>query len=783
MSRGVAERTAEDIRVDALNGYRVLDTLPEPHYDDIMALAVRYFSVPGAALCLVDRDRLWFKSQIGINALEIPRDRSFCDVAIGQTEVLVVPDASRDPRFAATALVIGEPHIRFFAGAPLINPNGHALGMLGIFGPKARSFSEAEKTTLLLLARQIVDQLELRKQRTALIDAMQEVHDRNQELALHNRTLERITLGAAPQELLLELTLQIEALHPGRFCSVHMLDGEKLRTCAAPSLPAAYNAGLDGVAIGEGRGCCGTAAFRGERVIVEDIARHPVCQEFRQLAVEAGLQSCWSQPIKDGSGKVLGTFAIYQRRPAVPSVAEIALIERYANLAAIVIEKSNIERKVHQLAYYDVLTALPNRRLLEDRLTQAIAASSHSHIYGALLFIDLDQFKTINDTLGHTKGDRLLGNVALRLKDCVRAEDTVARLGGDEFVVMIANLSLDLVEAAKLVETLGEKLLFALSRNYQLDDDSCRCTSSIGATLFRGVDATIGNLMKQADLALSKSKSMGRNVIHFFDPSMEAAAVKRVTLEADLRLALQHEQFVLHYQAQVEGEGRLVGAEALVRWQHPQRGLIAPAEFIPIAEETGLIIPLGDWVLRSACRQLALWAKNSVMADLSIAVNISAKQIQQSDFVAQVLEILRQTNAPPHRLKLELTESLLVDNVQDIIEKMVALRASGIGFSLDDFGTGHSSLSYLKRLPLEQFKIDQSFVRDVLLDSNDASIARTIVALAQSLGLGVIAEGVETVDQRNFLARSGCHAYQGFLFSRPLALAGFEDYSASVRVH
>ena len=289
--------------------------------------------------------------------------------------------------------------------------------------------------------------------------------------------------------------------------------------------------------------------------------------------------------------------------------------------------------------------------------------------------------------------------------------------------------------------------------------------------------------MKQADLALSKSKSMGRNVIHFFDPSMEAAAVKRVTLEADLRLALQHEQFVLHYQAQVEGEGRLVGAEALVRWQHPQRGLIAPAEFIPIAEETGLIIPLGDWVLRSACRQLALWAKNSVMADLSIAVNISAKQIQQSDFVAQVLEILRQTNAPPHRLKLELTESLLVDNVQDIIEKMVALRASGIGFSLDDFGTGYSSLSYLKRLPLEQFKIDQSFVRDVLLDSNDASIARTIVALAQSLGLGVIAEGVETVDQRNFLARSGCHAYQGFLFSRPLALAGFEDYSASVRVH
>lgn len=286
--------------------------------------------------------------------------------------------------------------------------------------------------------------------------------------------------------------------------------------------------------------------------------------------------------------------------------------------------------------------------------------------------------------------------------------------------------------------------------------------------------------MKQADLTMYKAKAAGRNTCHFFDPAMEIAVRERAALEKDFRTALDDQQFLLHYQAQVTSEQRMIGAEVLVRWQHPQRGMISPADFIPLAEETGLILPLGHWVLEAACKQLAKWAGQAEFDALTIAVNVSVRQFRQVDFVAEVLSVLKSTGANPSRLKLELTESLLVDNVENIIEKMFALKAKGIGFSLDDFGTGYSSLSYLKRLPLDQLKIDQSFVRDVLIDPNDAAIARTVVALADSLGLGVIAEGVETAAQRDFLEAAGCHAYQGYFFGRPLALDDFELLASRV---
>jgi predicted signal transduction protein with EAL and GGDEF domain len=352
----------------------------------------------------------------------------------------------------------------------------------------------------------------------------------------------------------------------------------------------------------------------------------------------------------------------------------------------------------------------------------------------------------------------------------------VARLGGDEFVVVLESLNGIPQEAANQTESVGEKILAALQQTYLLGDVEHRSTASIGATLFYGHETSIDDLLKQADLAMYKAKDTGRNALSFFDPAMQTIVMERVALEADLREAVHKKQFVLHYQAQVVDEGRVIGAEVLVRWQHPERGMVSPAEFIPLAEETGLILPLGDWVLETACRQLALWASRAEMAHLTVAVNVSAQQFREADFVDSVLAVLRQTGANPQRLKLELTESLLVSNVEDIVGKMHALKAKGVGFSLDDFGTGYSSLSYLRRLPLDQLKIDQSFVRDVLSDPNDAVIAKTIVALAQSLGLGVIAEGVETTAQRDFLANSGCHAYQGYFFSRPLPIAGFEQF-------
>jgi diguanylate cyclase (GGDEF)-like protein len=438
-------------------------------------------------------------------------------------------------------------------------------------------------------------------------------------------------------------------------------------------------------------------------------------------------------------------------------------------------ERRIAEEKINELAYFDPLTHLPNRRLLLDRLKRAMAVSNRQQTYCAVLFIDLDHFKTLNDSQGHDMGDLLLQQVAQRLLDGVREVDTVARLGGDEFVVVLERLSNNAQEAATEVGATGHKILSLLKLMYQLGDMQYRCTASMGAILFLGNGTSIDELLKQADLAMYQAKDTGRDALRFFDIAMQTVVLERAALDADLREAIQNRQFVLHYQAQWVDEARIVGAEALLRWSHPLRGLVSPGEFIAQAEESGLILPLGRWVLESACAQLALWAGTAGMAQFTLAVNVSALQFRQPDFVAQVLQILEHSGANPHRLKLELTESLLADNVPDVIEKMTTLKRVGVGFSLDDFGTGYSSLSYLKRLPLDQLKIDQSFVRDVLKDPNDAAIVKTIVALADSLGLGVIAEGVETQGQRDFLVQCGCHAYQGYLFSRPVVLKDFEE--------
>lgn len=434
------------------------------------------------------------------------------------------------------------------------------------------------------------------------------------------------------------------------------------------------------------------------------------------------------------------------------------------------------EERINQLAFFDQLTGLPNRTLLLDRLRQTLATHARSGQYGALLFIDLDKFKTLNDSFGHDRGDLLLQQVAERLATCVRAGDTIARLGGDEFVVMLTQLNSNTSLAGEQVEMIGEKILHSLNQPYQLINVVHHCSASIGATLFNAPRDEVEALLKQADLAMYKAKAAGRNALRFFDPEMESEVLRRTHLERDLRNALELRQLQLHYQAQITG-GILSGTEALVRWLHPERGLIPPDEFISLAEETGLIETLGRWVLETACLQLVRWAKVPELKHLSIAVNVSARQFRKADFVAEVSEILSRTGVNPRHIKLELTESLLVEDVDNVIEKMHALKNIGVGFALDDFGTGYSSLYYLKHLPFDQMKIDRSFVRDILDDTNDATIARTIVTLAQSLGLGVIAEGVESQEQLDFLAELHCYAYQGYFFSHPLPIDEFEEYA------
>jgi diguanylate cyclase (GGDEF)-like protein/PAS domain S-box-containing protein len=439
-------------------------------------------------------------------------------------------------------------------------------------------------------------------------------------------------------------------------------------------------------------------------------------------------------------------------------------------------ESKAAEEEIKTLAFYDPLTRLPNRRLLLERVRHALATSLRTQRHGALLFIDLDNFKMLNDTRGHDTGDLLLQQVAQRLSICVREGDTVARLGGDEFVVMLEDLSNETSEAATHVEMVGEKLLAALNQIFEINGLEHKNTASVGVTVFGREHETIEDLLKKADFAMYQAKAAGRNTLRFFDPKMQAEVAARVAFEADLRKAVLEKQFTLCYQAQAGGDGRITGAEALIRWNHPQRGFVPPGEFIPLAEETGLILPLGHWVLETACGQITAWANRIETRHLTLAVNVSARQFRQADFVEQVLAVLDRTGANPDNLKLELTESMLVDNVEDVISKMAALKSRGLSFSLDDFGTGYSSLSYLKRLPLDELKIDKSFVNDVLVNRGNGAIAQTIINLGETMGLSVIAEGVETQEQRDFLGHLGCPAFQGYLFSRPVPVDEFEGF-------
>ncbi len=434
-----------------------------------------------------------------------------------------------------------------------------------------------------------------------------------------------------------------------------------------------------------------------------------------------------------------------------------------------------LRRELEVLAGQDMLTLLPNRRELMERLKMALSLTARTGKCGALLLIDLDHFKTINDTRGHIVGDVLLKEVAQRLIASMREGDTVARFGGDEFMVMLENLDSDLANAARQAEFVSEKILEKIRQPYILvATELGHSSASIGVALFSPGQHSTEELIKQADVAMYQAKDAGRNTMRFYDAEMQARLVDRAAMEEDLRQAMTLGQLTLHYQPQVDSAGRVVGAEVLVRWLHPQRGLVAPAQFIPLAEEVGLIAAIGSWVLEATCLQLARWAMQPTLSGLTLSVNVSSHQFRQSEFVDRVTQILSHTGADPRCLRLELTESIMVRDVDHVVAKMRALRDQGVGFSLDDFGTGYSSLAYLKRLPIDQLKIDQGFVRDILSDHNDAAIAKMVIALADSMGLSVIAEGVETQEQRDCLAALGCHEYQGYLFGRPVPVKDFE---------
>lgn len=727
-----------------------------------------------------------------------------------------------------------------------------------------------------------------------------DITERKRDETFHTgmrKLFENVAMHRPLPEILLGIVELMESRIRTKRCSVNLLDAEGLRLTQGygPSLPASYMQLLKGLAIGPNVGSCGTAAFERQVVAVEDIETDPRWANFRDIVRPFGLRSCWSVPIFNASGRVLGTFAVYDTVPSLPMREELALVSDCAHVAGVAIEREcdeatlrdqaslldkahdaiivrdlehqvvfwnqgaeklygwtsaeaqgkNVsdllyldplifteatrkvlgegewqgevnqhdrngrplwvdahwslvrdengvpksilaintdvtqrkasEHEIYNLAFHDSLTGLPNRQLLHNRLAQALAACARNQETGGILFLDLDNFKSLNDTQGHDVGDKLLVQVAARLSSSVRECDTVARIGGDEFVIMLDGLVSLRAEAAAQAQAVAEKILSAFAQPFDLDGDECVSTPSIGVALFSDNQLTVDEILKRADLAMYQAKAAGRNTVRFYDPEMQAAVSLRVQMEKDLRHGLINHEFVLYYQAQVNAAGCLTGAEVLLRWQHPQHGMMPPLSFIPVAEDSGLILPIGRWILETACRQLARWASLPAKAGLTIAVNVSARQFRHPGFVAEVREILAQTGARPELLKLELTESQLVDNVEETIDKMQALRNLGVSFSLDDFGTGYSSMSYLKRLPLAQLKIDPSFVRDILNNQSDAAIARTVIALGQSLGLSVIAEGVEASTQRDLLHSLGCYHYQGYLFSKPLPIEQFDQ--------
>ncbi|WP_354624070.1 bacteriohemerythrin [Psychromonas sp. MME2] len=454
-------------------------------------------------------------------------------------------------------------------------------------------------------------------------------------------------------------------------------------------------------------------------------------------------------------------------------------VDRISGFIQDITERKASEEKITRLAYYDSLTSLPNRRLLMDRLHQLIAQSERNKNYNALFFIDLDDFKTVNDSYGHDYGDILLQQAATRIKQLTRKGDTLARIGGDEFVFVLSGL--DEIEA-RAIEKAGlvvQKIVGALSIPYKIHKQQFNSSASIGVTLFNDSSTSVSQLMQFADIAMYQAKRLGKNSAYFYEPQLQQLITNRFNLERKLRNAIKEQQFELYYQPQMDDLDQVIGAEALIRWHDPIEGLISPDNFIPMAEKKGLIIPIGEWVLETACQQLQRWQQNDHTRHLTLAVNVSYKQFRQANFVGQVKQLVDTYGIGQGQLKIELTESILIDDMELIIDNMQELKALGIKFALDDFGTGYSSLQYLKRLPLNRLKIDRSFITELQSNINDQSIVKTIILMASALGLDVIAEGVETIEQRNYLYANGCLSYQGYLYSKPLTINDFEAYLLS----
>jgi diguanylate cyclase (GGDEF)-like protein len=588
--------------------------------------------------------------------------------------------------------------------------------------------------------------------------------------------LEMIAVGATLESVLDRLVRLTESQMTEIYGSVLLLDeqGVHLRHGAAPHLPKAYIEAVDGLSIGSDAGSCGTAAYRRERVVVADIMSDPLWADYRELAAAHSLRSCWSTPILSHHGAVLGTFAMYSSQVREPTAAETRLVDLATHIAGIAIERKRAEDRIHFMANHDALTGLPNRTLLKDRLTQAVLYAKRYDRWATVVFIDLDNFKIVNDSLGHNVGDELLKIVAERMVACIRATDTVVRLGGDEFVILL----FDQPKSADMISATLQKVRTSIAEPIRVDGHDIAVTCSIGLANYPNDGTDADALLANADAAMYRAKEIGRDNFQFYTPELNTKVHEKFLLQKELRNAILRSEFVIHYQPQVDlRTGRIFAVEALIRWQHPTLGMVAPMKFIPMAEETGLIVPIGDWVLLAACRQNKAW-QEAGLPPMRICVNVSARQFKEKNWVSRVAGALRESGLAAKYLELELTESLIMQDVAQAVATMRELQILGVQLSVDDFGTGYSSLAALKNFPVARLKIDKSFISDILTNENDRAVASAVISLGQKLNLRVIAEGVETEDQVTFLRENNCDEMQGYHFSKPIPAPGIEKLIA-----
>ena len=585
--------------------------------------------------------------------------------------------------------------------------------------------------------------------------------------------LELIATSAPLKDVLDRVILLVESQFKGIFGSVLLLDetGTRLRRGAAPNLPDAYSNAIDGLPISAKAGSSGTAAYRREAVIVADIMTDPLWEDYRGPAAEHRLCSCWSTPILSHQGAILGTFAAYAKEPREPSHAEMNLINVATRILGIAIERKLAEDRIQFMATHDALTGLPNRTLLTDRLSQAVLHAKRYDSWVTALFVDLDNFKFINDSLGHNAGDELLKTVARRMVSCIRATDTVVRIGGDEFVIVLFDQPKDVDVISETVR----KIQSSIAEPVRLEGHDLSVTSSIGIANYPNDGVDTDALLANADAALYRAKDVGRDNFQFYTSELNARVHEKFLLREELRNAVARSELVLHYQPQVDlRTGRVFALEALVRWQHPKFGLVPPIKFIPMAEGSGLIVPIGNWVLREACRQNKAW-QDAGLAPIVVSVNVSARQFREKNLVTQVASALKETGLEAKYLELEVTESLIMQDVELAVATMMELQGLGVHLSIDDFGTGYSSLCALKSFPVSRLKIDKSFIDGLLANENDKAVADAVISLGQKLNLRVIAEGVETEAQATFLRGLNCDEMQGYLFSKPLSVRGIEE--------